>query len=173
MSNKVFVGIIIAISLTVVGLAVNSRRTSPTPERPGTEQADKGQKHVDEGSVKYGGPEPPTSGDHSSPYPWQYYDQELSDMRIIHNLEHGGVYIAYSPDLPQEQIDKIRSLFSAPFSREKFTPTKALIGPRKANDAPIIMSSWRRNEKFQSFDEEKMVDYYLRNIGKSPEATAS
>lgn len=172
MSNKVFIGIITVLSVGLIGVAVMSNRNKPETPRPGVAQEDKGQKHVNEGEVTYGGKEPPTSGPHSSPYPWEYYDQELSDSRVIHNMEHGGVYISYSPDLPADQIAKIRALFSAPFSREKFQPSKALISPRKANDAPIIMSSWNRSQKFQQFDEEAMVDYYLKNIGKSPEPTA-
>ncbi len=174
MSNKVFIGIIaILLGGTVGFVALQKKNAPPQAERPGIEQPDKGRQHVADGTAPYGGPEPPTSGDHSSPLSWQVYDQEIPDMNVIHNLEHGGVYISYSPDLPTEQVSKIKALFFQPFSREKFSPTKAVVAPRAANSSPIIMSSWNRNMKLDAFDEEKMVEYYLQNVGKAPEGSAS
>lgn len=174
MSNKVFIGLI---SLLIIGafgfIAVKSKNRPPQGERPGTAQEDKGQQHVAEGSKQYGGPEPPASGEHGQPIPWQVYKQEVPDMNIIHNLEHGGIYISYRPDLPADQIDQIEKLFSKPYSREKFSPIKAIVAPRAANEAPVIMSSWTRSMKLDSYDEEKMVEYYLRNVGQAPEGTAS
>lgn len=174
MSNKIFMTLIAVLIVGVFGYVVIQKKDVP-PEspRPGTEQSDKGQKHVEDNAVAYGGPEAPTSGDHSSPLPWQVYDQEIPDINIIHNMEHGGVYISYQPDLPADQIAKIKELFSKPYSNVKFTPNKAVVAPRDANDSPIIMSSWRRSMRLGSFDEAKMIDYYLRNVGKSPEPTAS
>ena len=174
MSNKVFIGILSLIILGTVGFTVAKKKSDPPePPRPGIEQADKGRNHVADGTVTYGEPEPPTSGDHSSPVPWQAYEQELPDMNVIHNLEHGGIYVAYRPDLPADQVAKIKELFFRPFSNDKFSPTKAVTAPRAANGSPIIMSSWNRNMKLDSFDEQKMMDFYLRNVGKAPEGTAS
>lgn len=174
MSNKVFVTIIAVLVIGMFGyVAIQKKDAPPRSERPGVEQPDKGQKHVADGSVPYGGPEPPTSGDHSTHIPWQAYDQEVPDMNVIHNLEHGGIYISYRPDLPPDQVSKIKALFTKPFSNQDFQPTKALVAPRAANSAPIIMSSWNRNMKLDAFDEEKMKEYYLRNVGKAPEGTAS
>lgn len=173
MTNKVFITIIAVLVMGMFGyVAAKKKDAPPEPPRPGVEQADKGRKHVAAGAAKYGGPEPPTSGDHTTHIPWQAYDQEVPDENIIHNMEHGGVYISYQPDLPADQIAKIKGLFSKPFSNEKFTPTKAVVAPRSTNGSPIIMSSWNRNMKFESFDEAKMMEYYLRNVAKAPEGTA-
>ena len=172
MSNKVFVSIIAVLLLGTVGFVVVNNRSKPVVARPGVEQPDKGRKHVADGTVPYGEGEPPTSGDHSQHLPWQAYDQEIPDMNVIHNLEHGGIYIAYRPDLPADQVAKIKSLFTKPFSDPKFTPTKAIIAPRAASNSPIILSSWNRNMKLEFFDEAKMKEYYLRNVGKAPEGTA-
>ncbi len=173
MSNKVFIAIIAMLLVGTFGFTALKKKNEPVVERPGTEQANNGQAHVADGSKEYGEAEPPTSGDHSTPVPWQVYDQEVPDINSIHNLEHGGIYVSYRPDLPPEQISKIKALFGQPFAREGFSPNKALVAPRAANDAPIILSSWTRNLKLEAYDEEKMVEYYLRNIGKSPEAAAS
>lgn len=169
MSNKVFYGILLLI--VGLGITVVAINREPETQRPGTEQANKGREHVE--SKEYGGEEPPTSGDHAQPVPWQVYKQEVPDDSTIHNMEHGGVYISYRPDLPADQVENIEKLFGEPFSREGFKPIKAVVAPRSANSSPIIMSSWDRNLKLENFDEQVMVDYYLNNIGKSPEPTAS
>lgn len=170
--SKGFIAIVIALVVGSTGFIIMKKSDEPVTARPGTEQPDNGRNHVDDGTVKYGGPEAPTSGDHSSPAPWQYFEQEIPDMNVIHNMEHGGIYISYRPDLPPEQIAKIKAMFFKPYSNTSFTPTKAIAAPRAANDAPIIMSSWRRSMKLDSFDEKKMKEYYLRNVGKSPEPAA-
>ena len=72
----------------------------PEPPRPGVEQSDHGREHVD--SKKYGGDQPPTSGAHANPVSWGVYDTEVRDDQLIHNMEHGGIYISYQPSLPKE-----------------------------------------------------------------------
>ncbi len=173
MTNKFFIGVISILVLGVIGItAAQKNEQPPQGERPGVAHDDNGREHVAEGSKTYGGAIPPTSGDHGQPVPWQVYTQEVPDMNLVHNMEHGGIVVTYRPDLPADQLAKITSLFSKPFSREKFSPTKALVAPRAANESPIILSSWTRSMTFDRYDEEKMVEYYLRNIGKSPEPTA-
>jgi len=173
MSNKVFIFVIVVIALAFGSIFITSKKNAPVAsERPGIEQPDKGREHVPASTAKNTGSEPPTSGPHSSQVPWQSYDQELPDGNVIHNLEHGGIYISYRPDLPADQISKINALFFAPFSRDNFQPNKAIVAPRTENQSPIVMSSWNRSLKLQSFDETKMVEYYLQNIGKAPEAGA-
>lgn len=173
MSSKVFIAIFAVLILVTTGVVIVNKKSRPVSERPGTELPDHGRQHLAPGkTLEYGDPEPPASGTHGSTLEWGVYDHEIPDMNMIHNLEHGGVYVSYRPDLPQEQIDKIKALFEQPYSREGFSPTKALVAPRAANNAPVILTSWRRHLKLDTFNEEKIVEYYLRNVGKSPEAKA-
>lgn len=173
MSNKVFIGIICLLIAGSIGfVVVKNKNKPPQGERPGIAQKDMGGKHVAEGSKAYGGGIPPTSGDMGQPLAWQVYEQEVPDMNLVHNLEHGGIVVSYRPDLPADQIAKIKALFSKPYSRKNFSPIKAVVAPRAADESPIIMTSWRRYMKLNAYDEEKMVDYYLRNVGKAPEGTA-
>ena len=174
MSNKFFIGLLSVMLVLSFGyITLKSKNREPQGERPGISQENHGQKHVAEGSKKYGGAIPPTSGDHASPVDWQAYDQEVPDLNIIHNLEHGGIVITYRPDLPADQVAKIKGLFFKPYSRKGFSPIKAVVAPRAANKTPIVVSSWTRYMELNSYDEQKMVDYYLQNYGKSPEPLAS
>ncbi|HEX9595204.1 MAG TPA: DUF3105 domain-containing protein [Candidatus Saccharimonadales bacterium] len=174
MSNKLFLTILAVIiaGFTILTLV---NKNQPEQERPGVALPDNGTEHLDPGeTIEYGGPEPPASGRHNQqPLPWGVFDQEVPDETAIHNLEHGGVYISYRPDLPREQIDRLESLFREPYAREDFAPTKAVVAPRAANGSLIILTSWIRNLKLEKYDEEAIVEYYLQNLGKSPEPLAS
>ena len=168
-SFPLVVGAILTVFVgTLVVIRINQ---TPEPPRPGIEQTDHGREHVE--GQEYGGDEPPTSGNHASPVAWGVYMTEIRDDQAIHNMEHGGIYVSYRPDLPKEQIEKLTSLLSAPFADPKFQPKKILLAPRQANTSPIELSSWRRSESLQSFDKEKIQDYISRNLGKSPEPLAS
>ncbi len=167
-------GILITILVVgILGVAVVFGKDTVDRIRLGNEQADNGRQHVSSSEApQYDEGEPPTSGDHGDPVPPQAYSQELPDYNTIHNLEHGYIYVSYQPDLPQEDIEKLTSLF---FNRsnEEFSPTKVIMAPRAANESPIVLSSWRRSMTFESYDEQQMMDYYLSNVNKSPEPTAS
>jgi hypothetical protein len=169
MSSKIFYGFLVILVIGFFAFTLSNKE--PEKPRPGVAHEDKGRTHVQ--SKEYGGDEPPTSGDHASPLAWQVYDQEVPDANAIHNMEHGGVYISYRPDLPQDQIVKLKALFSKPYSNAQFSPIKAIVAPRADNKAEIVMSSWTRSEQFEKYDEQAMIDYYLKNIGKSPEPGAS
>lgn len=169
MGGKLFYGLL---GVLVIGFfTVALLNKEPEKPRPGIAHSDNGRQHVQ--AKEYGGDEPPTSGDHAEALPWQVYDQEVPDGNVIHNMEHGGVYISYRPDLPEEQKDKLKALFSKPYSNPEFSPIKAVVAPRADNKAPIVLSSWTRSLTLETYDEEKIIEYYLANIGKSPEPFAS
>lgn len=172
MNSKILYGLIIALVVGFVGfVAFRNVDKAPEQSRPGIAHANLGREHVK--SKVYGGDEPPTSGPHAADLPWKAYNEEIPDVNAIHNLEHGGIYISYRPDLAKDQVDKIKALFTEPFSDPNFTPRKVIIAPRANNKSPIVMSSWLRSEKFSSYDKQPMIDYYLKNLGKSPEPLAS
>lgn len=164
----------VALATVVVGfiavIIVSKITAPPEPPRPGIEQADHGREHVS--SKEYGGDQPPTSGSHANPVAWGVYDTEVRDDQVIHNMEHGGIYISYQPSLPKDQVEKLTRLLSAPFANPKFQPTKIVLAPRAANKAPIELSSWRRSEPLLAYDQQKIEDYVARNLGKSPEPLA-
>ena len=164
----------VALATVVAGfiavIIVSKIPAPPEPPRPGIEQADHGREHVS--SKEYGGDQPPTSGSHANPVAWGVYDTEVRDDQVIHVMEHGGIYVSYQPDLPQDQIEKLKKLLSEPFSNPEFQPKKIVLAPRAANKSPIELSSWRRSESLASYDQKKIEEYITRNLGKSPEPLA-
>ena len=63
--------------------------------------------------------DPPTSGPHYGFNPngtlgtviWGAYDQEVELARLVHNLEHGGVYILYGKDVPDATVQQLRVFY--------------------------------------------------------------
>src|SRR3989344_7970741 len=88
-----------------------------------------GRNHIQEGIAFSGyNSNPPTSGDHyQNPAPARFYDKELSDEQIVHNLEHGHIWIAYKPSLSGEVIGSLKN----------FAGGNIIITPRSKNDTDI------------------------------------
>jgi hypothetical protein len=108
---------------------------------------------------------PPTSGEHYvDPADWNVYETELPDEQLVHNIEHGGIWISYK-NIDQNTKSKLEAL-----TRQNFG--SVIMTPRAKNDASIVFASWGRLEKFESFDEKAMTLFIKANKNRSPEPLA-
>lgn len=58
--------------------------------------------------------DPPTTGPHYAIAAiFGIYEEPLQLARVVHNLEHGGVFIAYGPDVPAETVEQLRGFYNA------------------------------------------------------------
>ena len=155
--SKIFI-VSIAVVVLFFGAVLFSKATQPKEPTIGTQMADQGRKHIGRGEAH----EPynsdlPVSGPHyadsSSPTNWGIHDEELPSEVLIHNMEHGGVVVTYRPDLPADQIKKLKELFNSPYSNNKFKPIKAIVIPRAENKSPIVMGAWRYVMNLQQYNE--------------------
>ena len=63
--------------------------------------------------------DPPTSGPHYGFDPngnlgtviWGAYTEPVQLARLVHNLEHGGIYILYGKDVPDTTVAELRSFY--------------------------------------------------------------
>jgi Protein of unknown function (DUF3105) len=56
--------------------------------------------------------DPPTSGPHYGIAAiFGIYEDELQLARVVHNLEHGGIYILYGKDVPEATVDQLRAFY--------------------------------------------------------------
>ena len=89
---------------------------------------------------------PPVGGQHNAE--WMncgIYDKPVPSERAVHNLEHGAVWITYSPSLPQSQVSTLRA-----FVERQTTLNPAGQGASRYMDltpfsglpSPIVVSSW-------------------------------
>jgi hypothetical protein len=108
---------------------------------------------------------PPTSGPHyEQPANWGIYATELIDEQLIHNLEHGGIWISYK-NIDDDTLSKLKAIASS-------NPGSVILTPREKNDQPIVLASWGRLQSLESYDEAKILEFITHNKNKSPEPLA-
>ena len=111
---------------------------------------------------------PPAGGPHNPI--WQncgYYSKPVRDENAVHSLEHGAVWITYSPDLPQDQVDHLRDLAQ--------NQTYMLVSPRDNLPSPVVASAWGKQLTLQSADDpnlERFIGAY-RQGPQTPEPGAA
>ena len=85
---------------------------------------------------------PPTSGPHyGQPAVWGSYDEEVPLVQSVHNLEHGGVVIHYGPDVPEAEVQALKSWYG-----DLDEPNGLLISPLSTNAAKLTLSAWTAPE---------------------------
>lgn len=126
-----------------------------------------GTEHVADGMKVTYTTNPPASGAHYGvPANWGVYDHEIPDEAVVHNLEHGGVWISYHIDSPNLTKTKLRAIAE--------NNSKVVLSPRAKNDSPIALVSWGRVHKMTvapdgSFNEDIVKNFILKYKNKGPE----
>ncbi len=142
------------------------------PDGPGERFADEGQTHINPGDdhPAYSSV-PATSGWHYdqpfAPSPWGVFTQSLEDEVLVHNLEHGGVVVNYNcPDGCPVLVSQLSELLS-PYG-------KYVLSPYPGMDATIALRAWTFLDKFDEFDEERILAFVDAHMGSpnAPEAFA-
>jgi hypothetical protein len=78
---------------------------------------------------------PPVGGPHNPVLQnCGFYDVPVGNENAVHSLEHGAVWITYSPDLPLDQVEALRALSSG--------RTHVLVSPYPGLPAPVVASAW-------------------------------
>ena len=89
---------------------------------------------------------PPAGGAHNPV--WQncgYYDAPVRDENAVHSLEHGAVWITYSPDLPQAQIQELQTIAQS--------RSYILVSPYPGLDSPVVASAWGKQVALDGADD--------------------
>ena len=170
-------GIIAAASVLVAGViawvvwgAVRPPSTATTagvagqPRPPVTNYPELGREHIFPGQAHpdYNS-NPPTSGWHfPQPADWGYYNGELPDELVVHNLEHGGIWISFKSADDTEVINKLVAL-------ARRYRSKVIITLRPKNDSRIAVAAWTHLMKLDHYDETAIVDFINRFKNRGPE----
>jgi hypothetical protein len=133
----IIIGLIAAVFIagfaTLVILDARQNAMSTPPDGVQTYDVGPAGKHT-EANVNYK-QNPPVGGPHNPV--WQncgYYDQPVHDENAVHSLEHGAVWITYSPNLPQDQVEHLRDIAE--------NETYVLVSPRDDLPSPVVASAW-------------------------------
>lgn len=161
--------VIVAAIVGLTGIIIfQDQLTESAKPLLGQEYEDDGSKHLSAGDPPYAyKTNPPVSGPHDGePADWGYYDQELPDIKAIHNLEHGGIWVSYQPEvLSNEQKEELKKL-------AKKYDQRLIVSPRAENDSKIAIASWRRSEKADSLNLDIVNQFLTTNVNQSPEKVA-
>lgn len=180
--NKFFtiIGLCCILPIVIIGViwlsSGNNKQTTPAElerkaiELLGQEIPILSREHVAEGTkVANYNSNPPTSGDHwPDPANWGLYTESLPDEQLVHNLEHGGIWISYKDiqALDEEIGKKLETV------ADKF-PQAVIITERPENETPFAIASWGRLYTSDTFDQEFAENFIRANINNSPEKLAS
>jgi len=119
--------------------------------------------------------DPPTSGRHYAEEAQKgFYESNIYTYPaayLVHNLEHGYVIFWYNCDLLDESgcanlKDQIRNTI------DELGGTKLIAYPWNTIDVPLVMTSWGRLQRFETFDAEQTKAFYRANLNKAPEPNA-
>ncbi len=119
-----------------------------------------------EGNVSYE-ESPPVGGPHTSE--WQncgFYSEPVRDENAVHSLEHGAVWITYSPELPAGQVEQLRELAQ---NREY-----VLVSPYPDLSAPVVASAWGHQLELEGADDPRLEQFVGAYVGgpQTPEPGA-
>ena len=88
------------------------------------------------GTSKKWNTSPPTSGPHYQVAAiWGAYTEPLLPAQVVHNLEHGGIFIQYGKDVPKETIDELKGFYD---SHQNGT----LLAPLESLGSKIAIGAW-------------------------------
>jgi len=80
--------------------------------------------------------DPPTSGPHYQQTAiYGAYTEPLDQARVVHNLEHGAVFIQYGKDVPESTVSEVRGFYDAHQAGTLLAPL-----PRLGNE--IALGAW-------------------------------
>jgi hypothetical protein len=117
---------------------------------------------------------PPTSGPHFAQAAiWGSYAEPLLQGQVVHNLEHGGIFIQYGKDVPQATIDQLEAFYG-----ERRNGT--LLAPLPRLGSEIAMGAWTTKDgkpdegtsylvKCTDFDDAAYAAFFEANQFRGPE----
>lgn len=156
----------LVIAGVIAGIAMWAKSLAPKGEDHSKGFSDFGQNHIPEGSQRpdYNS-DPPTSGPHyPDPAKEKFYNKEIPDEFLVHNLEHGDIWISYNPRISDTVKNELK----------KFADdSKVIITLRPKNEFDISLAAWIRLDSFNVengvLDEVRIDDFIKRYKNRGPE----
>jgi hypothetical protein len=109
---------------------------------------------------------PPAGGPHDPVWlACGVYDEPVRDENAVHDLEHGAVWIAYDPDLPDGDVATLR----------RHLPQNGIMAPYPGLSAPVVVTVWGRQLRLAGAGDPRLARFVaeLGHGETAPEPTAS
>ncbi|WP_193613850.1 DUF3105 domain-containing protein [Nocardioides lijunqiniae] len=109
---------------------------------------------------------PPAGGPHDPTWlDCGVYDEPVSEENVVHDLEHGTVWITYEPDLDEESVAAL----------EEALPQNGILSPYDDLRAPVVVTVWERQLELTGADDPRL-QLFIEEYGAgetAPEPFAS
>lgn len=143
------VAAVLGVFVVVVVIDRGQRAASEPPD--GVREFEVPSRNHAEEAVSY--PQNPPAGGNHNPV-WQnsgFYADPIRNENAVHTLEHGAVWITYSPNLPQGQKDTVREVAQ---SRDCI-----LASPYEDLPSPVVVSAWGVQLQLDSADDSRLEQF--------------
>jgi hypothetical protein len=105
---------------------------------------------------------PPIGGDHRPAWlNCGVYDLPQENELAVHSLEHGAVWLAYDPALPQEDVDRL--------ARRARGEPYLLVSPYPGLQAPVVASAWGKQVVLDGVSDERL-ERFVRAFANGPQS---
>jgi hypothetical protein len=165
--------IVVAAAILVPRVVDELTDKAKSPDPGGVETAVQGiqlypglsTEHRDDVDIDY--PEsPPVGGPHDSEWlQCGAYDEPVRNENVVHDLEHGSVWITYEPGLPTDDVAGL----------EELLPDNGILSPYPDLGSPVVVTVWGAQLYVDGADDPRLPDF-IRDFGDgstSPEPFAS
>lgn len=90
---------------------------------------------------------PPVGGPHAGAWlDCGVYSEPVPDENVVHDLEHGTVWITYQPELGQDDVDELADLL----------PQNGILSPYAGQSAPVVVTVWGRQLELTGSDDPRL-----------------
>lgn len=99
------------------------------------------------------------------------YDELIDERLMVHNLEHGYVNVYYSPDAPEDQVERMKDVV-----REKLGDgnPKMIVAPKigtwSDEEKNFAFVAWRFRQMCEEFDEGVLLNFIEAHYGLKGQA---
>lgn len=145
--------------MVVVLVASSGGESRPEYPFPVQTFEDLGRQHLEPGQTyDFYNSDPPTSGPHApAPAEWGVHDESVAKEALPHNMEHGGVVIAYDcsagdPPLDDAACGELRDQLAAFTESARADGKLVLMVPYAGLDRRIALAAWQTLDTFDEFD---------------------
>lgn len=169
-STLLTVGLVIAVLVAIGGVwwAVEAGTEDPTPGALDELQTFtyEGSQHTEE-MVEYT-ESPPVGGEHSGTWldcTGVVYDEPVQNEQAVHALEHGAVWVTYSPELSQDEVDQLTGRLNGSYY---------FVSPFDGQEAPVVITAWNNQLALDGVDDPRFDDFVteFRQGPQTPEPGA-
>ena len=110
--------------------------------------------HVERDAKPKWNTDPPTNGPHyGGTIVYGIYDEPVPQIEIVHNLEHGAVYVQYGDDVPDATVTQLEEYY-------RDDPQGLIVAPYPKLGDKIALGAW--NEPKEGEDDVEKKGYLAR-----------